>query len=113
MNILCISLFAFISFTSAFASEESAVCKETNSSELAFSIDAEDNEKNPFFIMIVQDLREELRLRPYRNALLGSDILLRPIFPEDYEGISVILMDPKSMQYFQNGKTKTLAEIKK
>lgn len=104
MKIFFISLFAFISFASAFAAEES-----NDSIELPFSIDTEDKEQEH-----VKGLREELRLSPYKDALLGSDILLRPIFPEDYEGISAIYLDPKSMQYFgHHGKVYTLAEVKK
>ncbi len=98
-----ISLFAFISFASAFAAEES-----NDSIEVPFSIDTEDKEQEH-----VKGLREELRLSPYKDALLGSDILLRPIFPEDYEGISAIYSDQKSMQYFGQGRAYTLAEVKK
>jgi RimJ/RimL family protein N-acetyltransferase len=47
-----------------------------------------------------ENIAMDLRLPPYRNMLIGSDVFLRPIFPTDAPGLFPIYTDPKKMQYF-------------
>lgn len=56
-------------------------------------------------------LRNDLRLRPYVDCLIGSDVVLRPLFPDDHPHFRPIFTDANAMKYFGNGQVLSPLEI--
>ena len=54
----------------------------------------------------------DMLFSPYNNVLIGSDIWLRPIFPEDYEDIIPMHTGPSSMKYFGTGHVYSEDEVR-
>ncbi|MBW8308371.1 MAG: GNAT family N-acetyltransferase [Candidatus Paracaedibacteraceae bacterium] len=54
-----------------------------------------------------------LQLTPYTNFMVRETIMLRPLFPNDYQALCPIYTDAEVIKYFGSGRTSAVEEVKK
>lgn len=57
-------------------------------------------------------LSNDLSLAPYGNTLIGGQVFLRPVFPEDYVSFLPMYTSSKAMKYYKDGRVYSPEEIK-
>lgn len=79
-----------------------------------YAVDKEKVEAQPILTLtplpthkLLSTLQNELRLRLYVDCIIGPDVFLRPLFPNDHPHFRPIFTDPKVMEYFGNGQVLT------
>lgn len=63
---------------------------------------------------IQPDPASDLQLSPYpRHTLIGSDVRLRPVFPQDVQGYVYFYGDPEKMRFYGQGKVRPAETVEK
>lgn len=109
MKILFVSLLYSCLCLSSHAMEKYFVSDSPiNKSVLKQEITKNDSDKA---ILPLADMKRDLKLKPHIDLLIGKDVVLRPVFPEDYVYFIPVFTNETVMKYFGDGKILNPVEV--